>query len=74
MDFPNDYDGQSIHSLPVATYYVGLVDLFQKYNIKKKAERFWKTDIRQLDPNGVSVTDPDRYASRFLEFIATKLA
>ena len=74
ISFPSTYDGRNIDSLPVATYYFGLVDIFQKYNLKKKAERFFKTRIGQSDPNGISVIDPNRYASRFLEFISTKLA
>lgn len=71
--FPRTYDDKTFDELPVCTYYLGLVDIFQKYNINKKAERFWKTKISRLDPNGVSVTDPETYAKRFLEFISTKL-
>ena len=74
FDFPSSYDGRNIDSLPIDTYYFGLVDIFQKYNVKKKAERFWKAGVCRLDPNGISVTDPDKYASRFLEYISTKLA
>ena len=74
VDFPSTYDGQSIYNLPIDTYYFGLVDIFQKYNVKKKSERFWKASVCRLDPNGISVIDPDKYASRFLEFISTKLA
>ena len=74
FDFSNTYDGRNIDSLPIHTYYFGLVDIFQKYNLKKKAERFWKAGVCRLDPNGISVTDPEKYASRFLEYISTKLA
>lgn len=71
--FPDMYDNINIEDLPVVTYYLGMVDIFQKYNIRKKAERFWKVKFRQLDPIGVSVTDPVTYANRFLDFISTKL-
>lgn len=71
--FPNMYDSINIDDLPVATYYLGMVDIFQKYNIRKKAERFWKTKFQQLNPNGISVTDPVTYANRFLDFVSTKL-
>ena len=74
VDFPSTYDGQNIDNLPIDTYYFGLVDIFQKYNIKKKAERFWKAGVCRSDPNGISVTDPEKYANRFLEYVATKLA
>lgn len=71
--FPSSYDNKSFADLPVATYYLGLVDIFQKYNIKKKAERFLKAKIRRLDPKGISVIDPETYARRFLAFLSTKL-
>ena len=71
--FPEMYDSTNIDDLPVATYYLGMVDIFQKYNIRKKAERFWKTRFQQLDPNRISVTDSETYANRFLNFISTKL-
>lgn len=73
IHFPATYDNKSIKDLPVCTYYFGLVDIFQKYNIKKKAERFWKVNVRQFDGNGISATDPDTYAARFLDFISSKL-
>ena len=73
VGFPNTYDGQNFEDLPVATYYLGLVDILQKYNVKKKAERFWKANICQMDQNGISVTDPETYKERFIQFISKKL-
>lgn len=50
-------------------YIVGLIDYFQLYTFKKKAERFFKK-VRQCDSDlETSSQPPYRYGIRFLEFI-----
>ncbi|XP_065920767.1 phosphatidylinositol 4-phosphate 5-kinase type-1 beta-like isoform X2 [Dysidea avara] len=68
--FPTTYDGQRIEEMPVATYYFGIIDILQEYNLWKKSEHFWKTSVCRRNANDVSVIDPDKYRERFLNFMA----
>ncbi|XP_065187260.1 uncharacterized protein LOC135817897 [Sycon ciliatum] len=47
--------------------YIGLIDIFQKYTLNKRAERFYKVHVRRKDPAGVSVMPVEPYAKRFME-------
>eukprot|EP01105_Mastigella_eilhardi_P027834 TRINITY_DN881_c0_g1_i2.p1 TRINITY_DN881_c0_g1~~TRINITY_DN881_c0_g1_i2.p1 ORF type:complete len:673 (-),score=145.02 TRINITY_DN881_c0_g1_i2:126-2144(-) len=47
-------------------YYIGVIDILQRYDIWKQAERFTKVHLLRMDPNGVSVQNPERYLERFL--------
>ena len=67
--FPNSYIGNRFADLPVATYYVGLVDILQEYNMRKRLEHCWKVTICRADAQGISVVDPEKYRQRFLNFI-----
>ena len=67
--FPNNYNGTGFDDLPVATYYIGLVDILQEYNMRKKLEHCWKVTICRADAKGISVVDPEKYRQRFLNFI-----
>jgi len=67
--FSNNYRGQSFGNLPVATYYIGVVDILQEYNMRKKLEHFWKVIICRENAEGISVVDPIKYRERFLKFI-----
>lgn len=73
VDFPSTYDNKSFDELPVATYYFGLVDILQKYNIKKKLERFCKINFLRLNGQEISAINPEVYATRFLNYISKKL-
>lgn len=68
----SSYNGKSFNDLPVATYYIGLVDILQEYNMRKQLEHFWKATICRADPEGISVVDPTKYRQRFLNFIGKK--
>lgn len=48
-------------------YYLGIIDILQEYNIKKKVENAFKriTDSQQE----ISCVDPATYAARFVNFI-----
>lgn len=50
------------------TYYIGIIDVLQEWNFKKRLERFVKTNILRYDADGISAMPPDDYRSRFLEF------
>ena len=67
--FPNSYIGNRFDDLPVATYYIGLVDILQEYNMRKRLEHCWKVTICRADAKGISVVDPEKYRQRFLNFI-----
>ncbi|KAK2726744.1 hypothetical protein QYM36_008208 [Artemia franciscana] len=51
--------------------YMGIIDILQKYDAKKKMEHCLKSVI--TDGKAVSVQNPKIYSERFLEFIKTKV-
>lgn len=61
-----DADGNE--SRQPALLYFGIIDFLQKYNTRKKIEKFWKTTLHGTT---VSVADPKHYADRFIQFMAT---
>lgn len=65
----HSYRGQNFDNLPNATYYIGLVDILQEYNMRKQLEHFWKSSVCRADAEGISVVDPKKYRRRFLNFI-----
>eukprot|EP00026_Physarum_polycephalum_P021669 Phypoly_transcript_25065.p1 GENE.Phypoly_transcript_25065~~Phypoly_transcript_25065.p1 ORF type:complete len:162 (+),score=30.40 Phypoly_transcript_25065:28-486(+) len=46
-------------------YFVGIIDVLQLYDGKKKSERFMKVYILQKDGQGLSSMAPQPYAKRF---------
>lgn len=51
------------------TFFVGVIDFFIQYGVKKKLENMYKTSIQGNDESKVSVIPPDRYAKRFMDFL-----
>lgn len=49
------------------TYYIGIIDVLQEWNFKKRAERFIKTSLG-LDAWGISAIEPNEYLDRFVKF------
>lgn len=47
--------------------YMGIIDILQEYNMKKKVEHFYKS--MQFDPQSISSVDPKSYAERFIGFL-----
>jgi len=49
-------------------YYMGIIDILQRYNAKKKLE----TQVKSIstDPESISSVKPSKYAKRFSKFIA----
>lgn len=52
-------------------YYMGVIDILQKWNLKKKAEMSFKSFL--LEKNQLSSIPPKDYAQRFIDFVTTKL-
>merc|ERR1712048_1287607 len=48
-------------------YYIGIIDMLQKWNSSKKAERFLKTYFRCKNKAGISCVEPVFYRKRFLK-------
>lgn len=48
-------------------YYLGVIDMLQEWNLKKKAERFLKVTFLRKDKEGLSAIEPVRYQERFME-------
>eukprot|EP01029_Cantina_marsupialis_P005638 TRINITY_DN1615_c0_g1_i5.p1 TRINITY_DN1615_c0_g1~~TRINITY_DN1615_c0_g1_i5.p1 ORF type:complete len:269 (+),score=83.01 TRINITY_DN1615_c0_g1_i5:314-1120(+) len=48
-------------------YYMGIIDILQQYDLKKRAENFYKS-IRH-DARKISAVKPSQYADRFMEFM-----
>lgn len=62
-----EYQGVEAQSLPVATYFFGVVDILQEYNVSKKAEHFWKTNFLCQNKRELSAVRQQEYGERFLK-------
>ncbi|XP_027345968.1 phosphatidylinositol 4-phosphate 5-kinase 7-like isoform X2 [Abrus precatorius] len=51
--------------------YMGIIDILQEYNLKKKLEHACKS--LQYDPMSISVVEPKTYAQRFINFMEKKV-
>lgn len=47
--------------------YMGIIDILQEYNVKKKLEHTYKSF--KYDPLTISVVEPKLYANRFFHFL-----
>lgn len=47
--------------------YLGIIDILQDYNMKKKVEHTYKS--LQFDPMSISAIEPKIYSKRFLNFL-----
>ena len=55
------------------TYYMGMIDILQKWDWSKRGERFLKTVFLTKDADGLSAINPTDYRNRFLEAIGREL-
>ena len=62
----SQYQGMEVQDLPVSTYFFGVVDILQEYNVRKKMENFWKTKVLCKDKRGLSAVNQQEYGERFL--------
>lgn len=71
-----DSCGSSVQSSVVVgagTYFIGIIDILQKWNWKKRLERYWKLVLGK-DGRGLSAVEPGFYQSRFRSGIEQILA
>ena len=61
-----EYQGVAAQNMPVATYFFGVVDILQEYNVRKKAEHLWKTKVMCQDKRELSAVRHQEYGERFL--------
>lgn len=47
--------------------YLGIIDILQEYNLRKKLEHAYKSF--QYDPMSISVVEPKLYSKRFVSFL-----
>lgn len=59
--------GDLFHETYDVVLYLGIIDILQEYNMKKKIEHACKSF--QFDSISISAVDPTFYADRFLKFI-----
>ena len=52
-----------------ATYYFGVVDILQEYNLRKKCEHHLKTKVTCQDKHGISCVNEREYGERFLNYM-----
>ena len=63
----SDYQGVKAEQLPVATYFFGVVDILQEYNVRKKTENFLKTTFLCQNKHELSAVRQQEYGERFLK-------
>ncbi|CAI5726204.1 unnamed protein product [Hyaloperonospora brassicae] len=54
-------------------YYLGLIDILQQWNFRKRVERFIRVYILLQDRLGISVANPRQYADRFQQRVIKEL-
>jgi hypothetical protein len=54
-------------------YYLGIIDVLQKYTWRKRLEYIWKVWCKRLPHEGVSCIEPTYYCNRFLRRVMLKL-
>lgn len=65
--FYQQYNGGMLNEEDDEVYFVGIIDTLINYGFKKQAEHQIKAVIHGSG-HGISVTAPDAYAARFVEF------
>lgn len=63
----DDSAGAELFEVYDVVLYMGIIDILQEYNLKKKAEHAYKS--LQFDPLQISVVEPKLYAKRFINFM-----
>ncbi|KMT08132.1 hypothetical protein BVRB_6g143810 [Beta vulgaris subsp. vulgaris] len=65
----NEADSTEVELFEVydVVLYLGIIDILQDYNLRKKIEHASKSLF--LDPMAISVVEPKFYASRFIDFL-----
>lgn len=53
---------------PGKIYFIGIIDILQKYDARKRFEQFFKS--LRYDMDSISVAEPHLYAQRFVDFLS----
>ncbi|KAJ7946634.1 Phosphatidylinositol-4-phosphate 5-kinase family protein [Quillaja saponaria] len=65
---PDDVDAEvELFEVYDVVLYMGIIDILQEYNVKKKIEHAYKS--LKFNPDTVSVVEPKKYAKRFINFL-----
>ncbi|KAG1707177.1 hypothetical protein DVH05_026373 [Phytophthora capsici] len=54
-------------------YYLGLIDILQQWNFRKRVEHFVRVYLLMQDSHGISVVNPRQYAERFQQRVIREL-
>ena len=54
-------------------YYAGVIDVLQRWTLKKRLEWWVKTRVLRQDRDGISCVPPAQYARRFMDKMADLL-
>ncbi|KAF4042906.1 Phosphatidylinositol-4-phosphate 5-Kinase [Phytophthora infestans] len=54
-------------------YYLGLIDILQQWNFRKRVEHFVRVYLLMQDRHGISVVNPRQYADRFQQRVIKEL-
>ncbi|KAG7387929.1 phosphatidylinositol-4-phosphate 5-kinase-like protein 1 [Phytophthora pseudosyringae] len=54
-------------------YYLGLIDMLQQWNFRKRVEHFIRVYLLLQDRHGISVVNPRQYADRFQQRVIKEL-
>ncbi|GMF25531.1 unnamed protein product [Phytophthora lilii] len=54
-------------------YYLGLIDILQQWNFRKRVEHFIRVYLLMQDRHGISVVNPRQYAERFQQRVIKEL-
>ncbi|KAJ0401314.1 hypothetical protein ATCC90586_000821 [Pythium insidiosum] len=54
-------------------YFMGLIDILQQWNLRKRIEHFVRAYILMQDKQGISVVNPKQYADRFQQRVVREL-
>ena len=46
-------------------YYAGVIDVLQRWTLRKRLECWFKTRLLRYDRDGISCAPPDQYCARF---------
>lgn len=68
----DDVDSAEVELLEVydVVLYLGIIDILQEYNLKKKLENAYKS--LRFDPMSFSAVEPKLYSRRFINFLESK--
>ena len=51
------------------TYYVGVIDILQRWTWRKWLELQWKSLVLRSDRAGLSVMEPEQYSERWVQMV-----